>query len=71
MSASKNSVAPRWNSGRRYVDSCSAAYTNPQTDIQILRVVCCYYATVIPPTHDGMSLEIVMTLRDCWMGTAP
>ena len=61
-------VAPRSKSGWRYVDCCSAAYTDnqtgiqilrvvytdPQSGIKILRVVCCYCATVIPLTHDGM-----------------
>ena len=32
-------VAPRSKSGWRYVDCCSAAYTDNQTGIQILRVV--------------------------------
>ena len=40
-------------------------HTDPLTDIQILEVVCCNYPAVIPPTHNGMSLEIVMALRDC------
>ena len=59
-------VMPRSKSGWRYVDCCSAAYTDPQTGTQILGVVCtnpqsgnlgvvcCYNAAVIPPTHGGI-----------------
>ena len=47
-------VTPRSKSAWRYVECCSVAYTDPQTGIKILGVVCCYYAAVFPPTHDGM-----------------